>query len=98
MKARHITIVQQDEGYLVTVGCQTVARESRFTLVAELDAYLADPEGYEKRYMAKHPELNGQGLAGLDGSSNSLAGEIGMESERSSNYAQTGASLPHRTR
>ena len=63
MKARQITITQADEGYIVTVGCQTVVREDRHRLIADLAMYLANPEAYEKEYYRTHPDAQGPATA-----------------------------------
>lgn len=40
-----ITIEPQSVGYLVRVGCQTFAIESKERLIEKLTAYLIDPQG-----------------------------------------------------
>lgn len=49
-RARRIEILQLDYGYQVTVGCQTMAFESKEKIITNLMAYLNDPEGTEKKY------------------------------------------------
>lgn len=50
-RARTLSIQQLDHGYLVNVGCQSIAIESK-KLVANLAAYLNDPGAIEKKFMA----------------------------------------------
>lgn len=38
-------------GWIVTVGCQTVVYQDRAHLVSDLDQYLRDPEGTEARFL-----------------------------------------------
>ena len=47
-KIRSINVEAADYGYIVRVGCQTVAVEDTKTLTNALTAYLADPRQFEK--------------------------------------------------
>lgn len=49
-KARIVTIQEADHGYIVTVGCQSFALESRHRLLSILSEYLAYPDATEKKY------------------------------------------------
>lgn len=46
-----ITIHHLDFGYNVKIGCQNFAIETVETLIKNLDAYLKDPSGTEKKWM-----------------------------------------------
>ncbi len=48
---RPITISAVLNGWIVQCGCQTLVFHDRDTLVRELDAYLRDPVGTEKRVL-----------------------------------------------
>lgn len=50
---REIVIKPVLNGYFCQVGCQYVVFSSRQELVRELDAYYADPEGTEKRFVER---------------------------------------------
>ncbi len=39
-------------GWIVTVGCQTVVYQDRNQLVTDLDAYLRDPSATEQRFLS----------------------------------------------
>lgn len=52
-KARGIQISQQDHGYIVNVGCQTLVFENMNTLIEKLTAYLKDPDAVEKKWMTE---------------------------------------------
>jgi hypothetical protein len=52
-KAREIHINQQDHGYIVIVGCQTLVFENMNTLIEKLTAYLKDPNAVEKKWMTE---------------------------------------------
>lgn len=47
---RNIKITPVLNGFLVTVGCQTVVFEGRAKLIQELHAYLDNPDEMEKKY------------------------------------------------
>lgn len=47
---RTITISQPDFGFIVQVGCQTIAIESKEKLLKNLKAYLDDPAAFEKAW------------------------------------------------
>lgn len=49
-KAREVKIVPLDKGYLVTVGCQTIAIADTITLIEKLNRYLQDPFTSEHLY------------------------------------------------
>lgn len=49
-KARGISIQETDHGYMVHVGCQSFAIESRHRLMALLSEYLESPEATEKKH------------------------------------------------
>jgi hypothetical protein len=55
-KAREIKILQQDLGFVVGVGCQTFAIETKEKLIRNLTAYLENPQGVENKWM-KNKEL-----------------------------------------
>jgi hypothetical protein len=48
---RPITINAVLNGWIVTVGCQTVVYQDRNQLTSDLDAYLKDPEATEARFL-----------------------------------------------
>jgi hypothetical protein len=52
-KARLIQISEQDYGYIVNVGCQTLVFENMDTLISKLTAYLKDPNAVEESWMSK---------------------------------------------
>ena len=54
MKAKPISINQVDNGFQVSVGCKNLVFTSREQLIAELSAYLANPEQVEKQYAEKY--------------------------------------------
>jgi len=47
---RHLKIIQQDYGYCVEVGCNTMAIESKETLIKALTEYINDPSSTEKKF------------------------------------------------
>ncbi len=49
---RPITIHAVLNGWVVSVGCQTVVYQDRDQLVRDVDSYLKDPDGTEKRFLA----------------------------------------------
>ncbi len=48
---RAISITACLNGWIVTVGCQTVVYQERNQLVSDLDAYLKDPAATEARFL-----------------------------------------------
>ncbi len=48
---RPVSIAAVLNGWIVTVGCQTVVYQERNQLVSDLDAYLKDPAATEKRFL-----------------------------------------------
>ncbi len=50
---RQINIEQLNHGYLVRVGCQTVAIENSGKLIQMLSAYISNPAETEKKYYEK---------------------------------------------
>lgn len=52
-KIRKIQITQEDHGYIVTVGCQTIALESLDKLILKLSEYLREPAATETKYNNK---------------------------------------------
>jgi hypothetical protein len=51
-RAKQITIEQVDHGYIVKIGCQTIAIESAKKLGQKLTEYLKDPNGAEKKWFS----------------------------------------------
>lgn len=51
---RGISINPLSSGYMVKVGCQSVAVESTETLVKMLDKYLNDPADFERKWYSKN--------------------------------------------
>lgn len=49
-KIRKVSIEQLDYGYIVQVGCQTVAVETHEKLVANLLKYLENPSKFERNW------------------------------------------------
>ena len=47
---REVNIKPLDSGYLVKVGCQTVAVESTETLIKALNDYLTNPDNFERAW------------------------------------------------
>jgi hypothetical protein len=50
-KFRSIKIEGMDAGYIVNIGCQTFAIESKQSLITKLSAYINDPENVEIAWM-----------------------------------------------
>jgi hypothetical protein len=50
-KIRRIVITEIDHGYMVEVGCQHMAIESRSKLITLLSTYILDPAGTEKLFL-----------------------------------------------
>jgi hypothetical protein len=48
---RPISIKAVLNGWIVTVGCQTVVYQDRNQLISDLDAYLKDPDATEARVL-----------------------------------------------
>ena len=48
---RDIHIKKAMNGFIVTVGCQTLVFEGRETLIRELDMYLEHPDQVEQKYI-----------------------------------------------
>ncbi len=48
---RPISITAVLNGWVVTVGCQTVVYQERNQLVSDIDAYLKDPDATELRFL-----------------------------------------------
>lgn len=46
----NVEIIPQSIGYLVRVGCQTFAIETKERLIEKLTAYLIDPKGTIEKY------------------------------------------------
>lgn len=53
-KLKEIKITAMDAGYIVNVGCQTFAIESKQSLITKLSAYINDPDNVEKAWMQDH--------------------------------------------
>lgn len=53
-EVRGISINPLSSGYMVKVGCQSVAVESTETLVKMLDKYLTDPTDFERKWYSKN--------------------------------------------
>lgn len=51
-------------GYIVRVGCQTLVFNDRRQMLAEVDAYLTDPEGVTARYIERFGMQPGGEVAG----------------------------------
>lgn len=49
----NIEITQVDHGYIVRVGCQTIAIETDTKLISLLSAYIANPAEIQKQYQNK---------------------------------------------
>lgn len=49
-KIRSIQIEQLDRGYIVRVGCATIAIDNKSELMSRMIAYLENPADTEKRY------------------------------------------------
>lgn len=50
---REINIVTLDMGYVIRVGCQSIAISDVETLIEKLEEYLRDPRATEKKYNEK---------------------------------------------
>ena len=50
---RGVSINPLSSGYMVKVGCQSVAVETTETLLKMLDKYLNDPDGFERKWYSK---------------------------------------------
>jgi hypothetical protein len=53
-KLRDIRIKEIDAGYIVEIGCQTFAIESKGSLISKLSAYINDPKSVEDAWMKDH--------------------------------------------
>jgi hypothetical protein len=71
---RPITINAVLNGWIVTVGCQTVVYQDRNQLVTDLDAYMRDPDATEARFL--HTSVN-QGHTSGGGMPATLGGAYG---------------------
>jgi hypothetical protein len=49
-KMRNVEITELNVGYLVRVGCQSIAFRTKDDLIATLTAYIMDPKVMEERY------------------------------------------------
>ena len=47
---REVNIKPLDSGYLVKVGCQSIAVESTETLIKALNDYLTNPDNFERAW------------------------------------------------
>jgi len=56
-KAREILITEVDHGYIIKIGCQTLALETQTSLFLNLKKYLEDPQGIEQRWMSNDLKL-----------------------------------------
>jgi len=50
---RDIKVTPLNSGFLVKVGCQSVAVETNEKLVDMMAKYLADPQGFERKWYSK---------------------------------------------
>jgi hypothetical protein len=50
---REVKISPVLNGWIVTVGCQSVVFQDREVMIGEVDRYIGDPDKVEKEYMAK---------------------------------------------
>lgn len=50
-KIYEINISPLDRGFIVRVGCQTMAIPDKLTLIAKLTAYINNPQETQRRYM-----------------------------------------------
>ena len=53
VRPNEIKITALDYGYMVKVGCQSFAIESTEKMIKNLEAYLNDPRGVEKKWNEK---------------------------------------------
>lgn len=49
-RMREVTISSLDHGFVVRVGCQTVAIQTKEDLIAKLVQYITDPAATEEKY------------------------------------------------
>lgn len=56
-KPYHISIEGLDYGYLVRVGCQTVAVETKEKVIAKLTEYLENPSEFQKKWFTDRSSL-----------------------------------------
>lgn len=52
-RSREIRIKPLDSGYLVNVGCQSIAVETTENLILMLNRYLTNPIDFESKYYSK---------------------------------------------
>lgn len=48
---RSISVEAMDAGFIVRIGCQTFAIESKESLITKLSAYIRDPQNVESAWM-----------------------------------------------
>lgn len=72
---RTITINKAMNGFIVTVGCQTLVFEDADTLLEQLDDYLRNPKATETAYLELYGDTS-QTTAGTTG-----LGRLGVEQE-----------------
>jgi Fe-S-cluster formation regulator IscX/YfhJ len=66
---RPVQIAAVLNGWIVSVGCQTVVYQDRSQLITDLDQYLRDPDSTEKRFLEtaiNHNIVTGAGLGQLN--------------------------------
>lgn len=49
-RMREVTITSLDHGFVVRVGCQTLAIQNKEDLIAKLVQYITDPTATEEKY------------------------------------------------
>lgn len=54
---RNISIEPLDSGYIVRVGCQSIAVETKEKLLFNLTSYINDPAAYETLYYKNNKKL-----------------------------------------
>ena len=77
---RTITINKAMNGFIVTVGCQTLVFEDADTLLEQLDDYLRNPKATETAYLERYGDAPQTGAIG---------GDARYQQDRESNVAGT---------
>ena len=78
---RPVSIAAVLNGWIVTVGCQTVVYQERNQLVSDLDAYLKDPTATEERFLKASVNQGQLGASTLQPPSMSEGASTMSESE-----------------
>ena len=89
-----ITIKAVLNGYVVKVGCQTLAFDDRKKMLAELGRYYADPEATEKSY--RKAGLNAKHTFGMTCENATPPAPTGIPVGAGGNYITNGVTAVNR--